>query len=364
MSNFFINILLLISAIFLGGHLSKDTPFDCSSKVFTKVLLGLGGGILAIGMMIYAINIESTKTLVDLRVIALMLIYYIGGLLPSVITGVIIVLFRTLYFGINQSSIVAGSQILILLMLYSIIGKMKLNMVKKWLTVYLLGMFSIISTYYYLLFNVDHVFKILFAYFIISTIAAILAYYLLKYVKSSNELYRRYKNEATKDFLTGLNNARQFDLIFNKSVANAKEKEEKLSCLMVDIDHFKYVNDTYGHAVGDIVLRELAVILKNTCRVFDAVSRVGGEEFCVLLIDCSKERAIELGKRICDEVKKHEFEIGDGRKIRITVSVGVSAYPELTNNIEALLKQADDSLYKAKQTGRDKVCSADTCDNK
>jgi diguanylate cyclase len=195
-----------------------------------------------------------------------------------------------------------------------------------------------------------------------STVATILAYYLLKYVKSSNELYRRYKNEATKDFLTGLNNTRQFDLIFNKSAINANEKDEKLSCLMIDIDHFKHVNDTYGHAVGDIVLRELAVILKNTCRIFDAVSRVGGEEFCVLLIDCSKEQAMDIGKRICGEVKKHEFEIGDGMKIRITVSVGISAYPELTDNIEMLLKQADDSLYKAKQTGRDKVCSIDICD--
>ncbi|MFL0164492.1 MULTISPECIES: GGDEF domain-containing protein [Clostridium] len=362
MSNFFINILLLISAISLGGHLSKDTPLECSSKIFAKVLLGLGGGILAIGMMMYTINIESTKTLVDLRVVALMLIYYIGGFLPSLITGVSIVLFRIIYFGINQSSIVAGYQILILLLSYSIAGKLKLNMVKKWVTIYLLSIFSIISTYYYLLFNFGDVFKILLAYLIMSAIAAILAYYLLKYVKSSNELYRRYKNEATKDFLTGLNNTRQFDLIFNKSVANVKEKDEKLSCLMIDIDHFKYVNDTYGHAVGDIVLRDLAVILKNTCRVFDAVSRVGGEEFCILLIDCSKERAMDIGKRICDEVKKHEFEIGDGRKIGITVSVGVSAYPELTDNIETLLRQADDSLYKAKQTGRDKVCSVDICD--
>ncbi|OPJ57885.1 GGDEF domain-containing protein [Clostridium chromiireducens] len=359
MSNFFINILLLISAIFIGGHLFKDAPFECNSKICTNILLGLGGGILAIGMMIYSINIDSTKTLVDLRVIALMLIYYIGGILPSLITGIIVVIFRTLYFGINQSSIVAVFQILIIILSYPIISKLKLNMVKKWLAIYLVNTFFIIGTYYYLLFNEDNVFKILLEYFIISTIAAILSYYLLKYVRSSNELYKRYKNEATKDFLTGLNNTRQFDLIFNKSVANAKEKDEKLSCLMVDIDHFKRVNDTYGHAVGDIILRELAVILKNTCRVFDAVSRVGGEEFCVLLIDCSKDRAIDIGKRICDEVKNHEFEIVAGRIIRITVSVGVSAYPESTDNIEMLLKQADDSLYKAKQTGRDRVCSAD-----
>lgn len=361
MNNFFINLLLLISVIFLGGHLSKDTLSECNSKIIMKILLGFAGGALAIGMMTYTINIDNTGTLIDLRIIALMLVYYIGGLLPSIITGIITILFRTLYYGFSESSIVAIIQIFILVISYYMISRFRFNNIRKWILMYLVSMFVLLSTYYYLLFDLDNVFTILIEYLFGSTIAAILAYYLLIYVKSSNELYRRYKNEATKDFLTGLNNTRQFDLAFNSSVLVAKEKGEKLSCLMIDIDFFKNVNDTYGHAVGDIVLRELAIILKNTCRVFDITARVGGEEFCILLINCSEARAIDIGKRICDEVKRYKFDIGNNRYIRITVSVGVATYPDTIENSEMLLKQADDSLYKAKQTGRDKVCAVDTC---
>lgn len=361
MNNFFINLLLLISVIFVGGHLSKDTPSECHNKIIMKILLGFAGGALAIGMMIYTINIVGTRTLIDLRIIALMLVYYIGGLLPSIITGIITILFRTLYYGFSESSIVAISQIVILIILYSIISRLKLSDVKKWITMFLVSMVVLLSSLYYLLFDVENVFGILIGDTFASAIAAILAYYLFIYVKSSNELYRRYKNEATKDFLTGLSNTRQFDLSFNSSVLNAKENGEKLSCLMVDIDHFKNVNDTYGHAVGDIVLRELAIILKSTCRVFDIVARVGGEEFCILLINCSEERAIEIGKRICDEVKRYKFDIGDNRYIGITVSVGVATYPDTIENSKMLLKQADESLYKSKQTGRDRVCSVNKC---
>lgn len=361
MNNFFINLLLLISVIFVGGHLLKDTPSECNLKIIMKVLLGFAGGALAIGMMTYTINIASTGTLIDLRIIALMLVYYIGGLLPSIVTGIITALFRTLYYGFSESSIVAIIQIVILIITYYMISRYKLNSIKKWTLMFLVSMFVSLSTYYYLLFDLDNIFIILIGYLFASTIAAVLAYYLLIYVKSSNELYRRYKSEATKDFLTGLYNTRQFDLAFNTSVLAAREKGEKLSCLMIDIDFFKNVNDTYGHAVGDIVLRELAIILKNTCRVFDITARVGGEEFCILLINCSEERAIEIGKRICDEVKRYKFDIGNNRHIRITVSVGVATYPDVIEDSDMLLKQADDSLYKAKQTGRDKVCSVNTC---
>lgn len=361
MENFFINLLLLISVIFMGGHLSKDTPSYYNSKVIRKILLGVGGGILAIAMMIYTINIASTNTLIDLRIISLMMVYYIGGILPSIITGIITILFRTIYYGYNQSSVAATFQIVILIVLYYIISSLKLGKLKKWISMLSVGIFSSIIMYCYLLFGVNYVLRTLIEYSFVSVIAGILAYYLLQYVTASNELYMRYKNEASKDFLTGLNNARQFDLIFNSNIANAKEKNEELSALMIDIDHFKNVNDTYGHSIGDIVLRELAIVLKNTCRVFDVVSRVGGEEFCILLPNCSVERAVEIGKRICDEVRIYKFDIGNNRSISITVSIGVATYPDTTKAAEVLLKQADDCLYKAKQTGRNKVCTTDIC---
>jgi len=181
-------------------------------------------------------------------------------------------------------------------------------------------------------------------------------YYLINYAIYSNELYRQYKKDSFKDFLTGLNNTRQFDNMLNLAFERVLENKEKLSCLMVDIDHFKKVNDTYGHAIGDIVLKELADILKKNCRVFDVVGRIGGEEFCVLLFDCSKEQAFEIGWGINKAVQNHEFPIGEDKFINITVSIGVAVYPDTTSNIECIKEKADMALYKAKHSGRNKVC--------
>jgi diguanylate cyclase len=217
------------------------------------------------------------------------------------------------------------------------------------------------TTFLYLLKDVQNHYIIIFSFSLVVVFTGALEYFLLKYAERANELYKVYKADSTKDFLTGLNNTRQFDKLLNMSFERVIENNEKLSCLMVDIDHFKKVNDTYGHAVGDMVLKELAEILKKNCRAFDFVGRVGGEEFCVLLLDCPAARSFEIGTRIRNSVKEHNFPIGDNRFIHITVSVGTATYPENVVNIEEIVKKADIGLYKAKQTGRDKVCDYEQC---
>ena len=172
-----------------------------------------------------------------------------------------------------------------------------------------------------------------------------------------------YKKDSIKDFLTGLYNTRQFDKILNLSFERVLENKEKLSCLMIDIDNFKKVNDTYGHAIGDIVLKELAQILKNNCRVFDVVGRIGGEEFCALLLNCPKDQTSEIALRINNAVEKHEFNISENKFINITVSIGVAIYPDTTSNLEDIKEKADIALYKAKQSGRNRVCNSEICIN-
>lgn len=144
------------------------------------------------------------------------------------------------------------------------------------------------------------------------------------------------KKNSTQDFLTGLNNTRNFDKLVNETFVQAKENKFDLSCFMVDIDHFKKVNDTYGHPVGDIVLKELAYILKNNCRSFDIIGRVGGEEFCILLLDCGQEEAFQIASRIRKAVKIYDFEIGNKEYINITVSIGVSTYPDKVIELDKL----------------------------
>ncbi len=99
----------------------------------------------------------------------------------------------------------------------------------------------------------------------------------------------------------------------------------------------------------------MAEILTDTVRVFDIVSRNGGEEFSVLLLDCSTSHAIEIAERLRNKVETHEFNISDKVNLSITISIGVSTYPDTTNNIDNLLEDADKALYEAKRTGRNKV---------
>ena len=134
-------------------------------------------------------------------------------------------------------------------------------------------------------------------------------------------------------------------------------KGENLSLLYIDIDYFKKINDTYGHSSGDIVLKNLAIILRDTCRIFDIISRNGGEEFSVMLLDCTASHAFEIAERIRKNVETNKFHISYKDDICVTISIGVTTYPDITDNIDNLIENADTALYEAKRTGRNKICN-------
>lgn len=165
------------------------------------------------------------------------------------------------------------------------------------------------------------------------------------------------KKDSTTDFLTGLYNVRYFDSKLNASIKKAKEYSEKLSFLMIDIDHFKMVNDTFGHIVGDEVLRKLGALISSCARSFDIVSRMGGEEFSVLLLNCNHAQALEIAEKIRYAVENHKIKFPNGKEINVTISIGVATYLETTQYPEHLVRQADKALYNAKRTGRNNVCS-------
>ena len=144
--------------------------------------------------------------------------------------------------------------------------------------------------------------------------------------------------------------------LFNEVCTEAQDRDEKVSLLYIDIDHFKKVNDTYGHVEGDQVLVELSHILTSTVRSFDHVSRNGGEEFTVILLDCPAQRAEEISERIRKKVQNHAFQLATGESISITVSIGIACYDETTNTPQLLIEEADQALYEAKQSGRNQVC--------
>jgi diguanylate cyclase (GGDEF)-like protein len=174
----------------------------------------------------------------------------------------------------------------------------------------------------------------------------------------SNEML---KYIGLTDALTGVYNRRYMDRRLAEEIARARRQSYRLSCMYIDVDHFKRVNDEFGHQAGDDVLREVASRIKAELRMSDALGRFGGEEFVVLLIDADLESASMVAHRIRDSVADQVFLLADGQALPMTVSIGVAALEDFGREhaIEevatALVGQADAALYEAKQQGRNRV---------
>ncbi|MEW6656301.1 MAG: GGDEF domain-containing protein [Aquificota bacterium] len=162
------------------------------------------------------------------------------------------------------------------------------------------------------------------------------------------------REQSLRDQLTGLYNRRFLDETIDKIAAQIKRRGTTLGILMVDIDYFKEVNDTYGHDMGDKVLKEIAKVLVKSVREADLVIRFGGEEFLVLLMDVQNGKSVEIAEKIRKAVESHTIE-SFGVVLRKTVSIGVSEFPEDSEKIWQCIKYADVALYKAKEMGRNRV---------
>ena len=166
--------------------------------------------------------------------------------------------------------------------------------------------------------------------------------------------YSRVLQYATLDALTNLNNRRQFEVRLKQEIATTKRQKNPLCAMMVDIDFFKKVNDTYGHASGDAVLRTVASIIKEHLRESDIPSRYGGEEFAVLLPYTHIEEAKIVGERLRKAVETTPIPI-DKKNINVTISMGLAEF-DVKESGEELFKRADSALYEAKEGGRNRVC--------
>ena len=164
------------------------------------------------------------------------------------------------------------------------------------------------------------------------------------------------KNIAIYDTLTGLHNRRYFEERLGVDTQKSFYSGSPLSLVMVDIDHFKKVNDTFGHTEGDQVLCKISSLLKNSVRKKDTVARYGGEEFILILPEASLESSFVITERIRRLVENTSFEVGRAQ-VKITISMGISNFPShRAKSKEELVKMADQALYDAKREGRNKVC--------
>lgn len=171
-------------------------------------------------------------------------------------------------------------------------------------------------------------------------------------------LYAQTERMATTDGLTGLINHRTFQARFDEELARAARTGRKVAVLITDIDHFKSINDTYGHATGDLVLKEVARIIQRCARSTDFVARYGGEEFAIVLPETDMRGGKIIAERIRKAVEEHVFQTELG-PLRCTLSVGVASYPDVSLSKQELFEKADQCLYHCKRTGRNRSCTVE-----
>lgn len=164
---------------------------------------------------------------------------------------------------------------------------------------------------------------------------------------------RRLELMATKDKLTGATSRQVFDWIFERAQKTAIRKDWPLSMILLDIDHFKAVNDQYGHQVGDLVLKSVSRLIRKKVRDTDTLCRWGGEEFLLLLENCDQDHAARIAESVREAISQHQIRIKD-KTINVTISIGVAEYG-LGESMNNLIERCDQAMYESKSKGRNRI---------
>ncbi|MBM7553388.1 GGDEF domain-containing protein [Thalassobacillus pellis] len=349
------NAAVMIAGFYILGKLIKE-PVSLNSSIREKVRAGYMTGLIGLLLMIFSID-ATGNVLIDLRHIPIIIIAYYGGIAPTVVATLVIAGSRFL-FGINETSLM--SFVFIFLIAFAMIIIVRYLRGKNLQTILIMNVVSmgIITTFLYISIPDIGLFREIIGFFwMISIPSGLLTYGFFRDVQHSKKMFLQFKNDSKTDYLTGLANVRQFYSTLNEWIISANQQHRDISLLLIDIDHFKQVNDTYGHDCGDVVLKQLSNIIQINARPTDKVFRNGGEEFSILLDNCIPSHALEIAERLRKAVENHFFLLPDGRKITISVSIGASSLSEQTATVDAVFKQADDALYQAKSLGRNRVFS-------
>lgn len=175
--------------------------------------------------------------------------------------------------------------------------------------------------------------------------------------------YRKYYEEmedqlltlAHTDALTGIWNRRFFEQSVKSILENTSSATKECALLVLDIDYFKSINDSYGHAVGDEVLQKVVEVIKHSLREGDILGRVGGEEFAFLLIDVEHSQALQIAERVRKNIENNKFILGDATQISLSVSIGLTIKKTKNENLLAMMVRSDKALYQAKNSGRNRI---------
>lgn len=349
----FVNFCILFTfamLLFWFARQQKQAKFPLLRK-FPGYTIGLLSGVFGVVLMLTSIHIGQS-IIIDGRMAVLALSGLFGGPVAPVIAGIAMGTTRVLVNDVSVNAIVAGVNTVIIGIVIGLIARrIPITFQNAWKyfayttiqTVLVIGYLSISSGF------IAGRGALFILYSLISF--GIVYLTLLKMEQLAREVEQIEQHSAT-DYLTGIANTRKFEEYFYKW----RQERESFHLAILDIDYFKRVNDSYGHPTGDLVLMELAERLKRTASIFGGeVARIGGEEFGVLLPGATKHHALEQAELLRRSVDSTLFQLPDGLKLRITVSIGVASYPEDAESMPDLYKKADERLYDAKLGGRNCV---------
>jgi len=182
-----------------------------------------------------------------------------------------------------------------------------------------------------------------------------------KMLDSIQDYYERLQELSDRDYLTGLYNRRKFEEFLSYEIDRSLRHHHKFTVIMIDLDNFKYINDTYGHASGDLVLKEVTQIFKSNLRNADILARLGGDEFAVILPETAYENGYIVIEKLRSRLESATISLMIDQ-ISLTASFGIAEYPEQGENIESLLTGSDLAMYKAKKAGKNTIARADQSD--
>lgn len=343
---FFMNICIIFFVSTFTFYLLRDRlPIQPDSKMSTRLYFGLSNGITGILLMHHAIDLNGA--LIDLRLLPLALSALFGGNISIAVTGLMLLIYRFVIDSGDSLSALFSSVITLLgfLVLSFICRRFIKRQGYFFSAIVTVGSLLVLSRLIMSNSPADAWGMIYIPYFILTIGGAFLFYRLSSLLQQHFVLYSYQSYLASTDQLTRLANRH---VILEKVTALEKSKDS-WGVILFDLDHFKNINDTHGHAVGDAVLRHFSILLNEHCPAPVTVGRYGGEEFIVIVPDIELHHPVVLAETIVTAVQQTPFVMQD-HAVSITVSAGIAyAHQQPT---ETVFKQADSALYEAKAQGR------------
>lgn len=354
LQSLFNNFTLLTTFIFFG-HMAKSKFLECRKRTpYIRALLGTVLGLFGVVLMYYTFPI-SPYAVMDLRQLPILISVYLGGGIAGVICTAIIAFYRLFFLnGLGLNSLFGALDALVTLLIALALLRARKISFKRWFVALLLS--ALTTAVFLLILLKAHSWKHIGLYILLFILAGLFTFAMLRHLRTLDDSMRMMREAANRDFLTSLYNSRAFEVMMEQKIASAHRDRIPFTLLIVDIDYFKQVNDTYGHPAGDTVLLQFADVLRETFRPGDHIVRKGGEEFVVLVDQCDEEQILIISERLRSNVENHGFILPDGERLNLTISGGSATYPNIDE--QELIAKADQALYRAKKAGRNRVYRA------